>query len=219
MIDTKTLDFLRRLNKNNDRMWFKAHKGEYESALADFTELVGALLFRIAEFEPGVMGTEPKECLFRIYRDLRFSKDKTPYKTYFSASLGPEGKKHFGPGYYIHLEPGSTYLAGGLYRPDSKSLFEIRMYISSHLRQFRSVVESPVFMETFGRLGGEKLKRSPAGFEKDDPAGEYLKHKSFIVGCEVPDRIVKSDGLVDHAGKILRAIVPLNRFINEALGS
>lgn len=217
MIDAETLDFLRRLKKNNDRSWFKAHKDEYQSALSDFTELVAALLFRIAEFEPAVIGTEPRECLFRIYRDIRFSKDKTPYKTYFSASLGPEGKKHFGPGYYIHLEPGSSYLAGGLYRPDSRSLYGIRMYISSHPRQFKSIVESPGFLKTFGGLGGERLKRPPTGFHMEDPAVEYLKHKSFIVRCKLPDGTVKSNRFVDRAGEIFQGMVPLNRFIGEAL--
>ena len=218
MIDKSTLTFLTELNRNNEREWFHAHKTEYTKTLENFTELTSALLFRLSEFEPDVVGTEPKECLFRIYRDVRFSKDKTPYKPWFSARLAPGGKKYGGPGYYVRIAFDGGGLAAGTYRPEKERLEGIRKRISAWPKQFEAAVEEPSFKNHFIELTGETLKRPPAGFKKDDPAIERIKHKSFIGWHEVPKRTVTSPKLVDHAMDVYRAAGPLMEFLKKGMG-
>ena len=114
MIDQSTFDFLADLKMNNRREWYHANKGRFKDAQQNFIDFVAILLFRISEFDADMIGTEPKDCLFRIYRDIRFAKDKTPYKPWFGASMNPGGRKRMGAGYYVHVAPGNSYFAGGV---------------------------------------------------------------------------------------------------------
>ncbi len=215
MIDKSTISFLCDLAKNNKREWYHVHKGEYKSALENFAELVSALLFRLSEFDPDILGTEPKECMFRIYRDIRFSKDKTPYKPWFSARLAPGGKNYSGPGYYVRVAFDGSRLATGIYRPEREKLDSIRKGISAWPNQFEEAVNGGAFNKYYRELIGEKLKRPPAGFSKEDPAIEWIKHKSFVGWHHVPKRLITSSKFVDHAMDAYRAGRPLMDFLKK----
>ena len=145
MIAQSTFDFLSDLKKNNRREWYHANKDRFKDAQQNFIDFVAMLLFRISEFDSEMIGTEPKDCLFRIYRDTRFSKDKTPYKTWFGASMNPGGRKRMGVGYYIHVGPEECFIAGGVWHPDKDTLSAIREYIVGWPNQFESIVNDKGF--------------------------------------------------------------------------
>ncbi len=199
MIAQSTFDFLTELKQNNNREWYHANKDRFKDAQQNFIDFVAMLLFRISEFDANMIGTEPKDCLFRIYRDIRFSKDKTPYKTWFSASMNPGGRKRMGAGYYITVNPEGSYLAGGVWHPDKDTLTAIREYIVAWPNQFESIVNDNGFRQTFGELGGDRLKVAPKGYPKDHPQIEWLKYKDFIVSRSIPNSQFQSDRIFDFA--------------------
>ncbi|HWA06652.1 MAG TPA: DUF2461 domain-containing protein, partial [Ignavibacteria bacterium] len=183
MLHKSTIDFLKKLKKNNNRDWFNANKKLYEDARYDFEVFVFELIQKIAEFDETVSGLEPKDCMFRIYKDVRFSKDKTPYKTNFGAAINKGGRKLSIAGYYIHISPTEYFLGSGLYMPSPEKLLAVRNNISAKSAKFKSIVEGKEFKKNFGKLwNGDTLKTVPKGFDKEHPMGEYLKLKSFI--CE-----------------------------------
>ena len=171
MLQQSTLDFLKKLKKNNNKEWFDKHKGEYESAKEDITAFVEKMITSIGAFDPSVKELQPKDCLFRIYRDVRFSKDKTPYKTHLGAYISGRGKKSHGPGYYIHIQPGNTFLAGGLWVPPTPELNAVRQEIDYNLEEFESILKNKEFKKNFKEMEqGEKLKSLPKGYDKEHPA-------------------------------------------------
>ena len=214
MLQKSTLDFLRKLKKNNNREWFAKNKSLYEDAKNDFEVFVFELINDIAEFDDSVSGLEPKDCIFRIYKDVRFSKDKTPYKTGMGASIGKGGRKSSSPGYYFHIEPGDCFLAGGKYNPQPEELLAIRRKILFDTKGFEKIIKNKDFVKTFGKLWDEKLKTVPRGFPKDHPSTEYLKYKSFLVMHKVKDEKILSKNMVDYSVKVLKQIKPLNDFMS-----
>lgn len=218
MIDSSTLSFLKKLAKNNDREWFQANKKLYEDAQANMVEFAGKMIGEIAKFDEAVYGLDPRKCVFRIYRDVRFSKDKSPYKINLSLYIAPGGRKPVEPGYYFHVQPSASFIAGGKHSPDSPELLKIRNAIARDCDEFVKVVESKEFRERFGELRGESLKTVPKGFEADDPAIEYLKLKSFTAVTDVADdKFLTSPDFSKHAAETARAIYPLNVFLRKAL--
>ncbi|MBS1796949.1 MAG: DUF2461 domain-containing protein [Acidobacteria bacterium] len=212
----ETLEFLRNLDRNNNREWFGAHRSEYEAARDDVAGMVAVLIARIAEFDPLLRGTLAPDCLFRIFRDTRFSKDKTPYKTAFGGVLAPGGRKSAIPGYYVQVDAAESFIAGGCYRPEPAGLQAIRTAIAADPQSFSGIVEQPDFIKAFGGLsvGDGKLVNVPRGFAKDHPAAEFLKLKSFIVYRAVSEaELADLDGLVAR----FRLIKPLNDFLRAAL--
>ncbi|HMD14040.1 MAG TPA: DUF2461 domain-containing protein, partial [Bacteroidota bacterium] len=176
------ITFLRRLKKNNNRDWFAKHKKEYEEFVklpmqSLIVMLQGPMMTIAPEFE-----FNPKRSLFRIYRDTRFSKDKTPYKTHVSAIFHPKGHWEESAGYYLHIEPGEIYLGGGIYMPDGIQLKKIRTAIATRANEFLAIVENKHFKNRFGILEGSKLQRNPQGFRPDHPLIEWLKYKQFYAG-------------------------------------
>lgn len=213
------LTFLKKLKKNNNRDWFKANKDEFDSAREDFLELVDKLIKGLSRFDPEMAGTNAEDCVFRIYRDIRFSKDKTPYKTAFGASIQPGGRSCGVPGYYVHIEPGNCFLAGGAYMPPGPELKKIRDRIAGDLKGFRKIVEAKKFRDLFGELAGEQLKTAPKGYPKDHEAILYLRYKGFHVYYDkVPEKLVTSPDFVKESLKVFRAMTPLNFYMRETMG-
>lgn len=212
-LNKETLKFLRDLTKNNNREWFNENKEKYTAAHENVLNFVEAIIAEIAEFDEEIGKTDGKKALFRIYRDVRFSKDKSPYKTNFGAGLGM-GKGRKISGYYLHIEPGKSFLAGGVYQPDPQTLKEIRKEISYNGEQFSKIVEQKEFRNNFRGLSVEnKLKNVPQGFEKDDKMAEYLKLKNFIVTHPISDETLLSDNAVEYIVKVFKSIAPLNEFL------
>ncbi len=217
MIHKSTIDFLKKLKKNNNRDWFHANKNLYEDAKYDFEVFIFELIQKIADYDESVSGLEPKDCLFRIYKDVRFSKDKTPYKTNFGASINKGGRKGPAAGYYVHIDPSEYFLGSGLYMPMPEKLLAVRKKIAAEPKKFKSIVENKEFKKIYGKLWeGNALKSAPKGFAKDHPMADYLRLKSFIGGHNVTEEKVLSKGYVDYTAKIFKAIKPLNDFLNQA---
>src|SRR5688572_27930715 len=184
MLAKETVDFLKKLSKNNNRDWFNANKDAFVKANDNVIAMTGELISLIAQFDPEISGIDPKSCVFRIYRDVRFSKDKSPYKTNLGAFIAPGGKKTMAPGYYFHVQPAMFFSAAGKHLPDPSELLKIRNAIAKNTKEFLKFVEDKKFKHRFGDLDGDRLSRPPKGFAADHPAIEYLKLKSFTVSEE-----------------------------------
>lgn len=213
-IENSTLQFLKNLSKNNNREWFAEHKEQYVAAQANVAAFVEELIEETGRFDAEIQKLDAKKTLFRIYRDTRFSLDKTPYKTNFGASLGM-GKGNRVSGYYLHIEPQKSFLAGGVYHPESSVLKQIRAEIAMNQDEFLAILNKDQFRNNFRGLSVEdKLKRVPAGYEKDHPMAEFLKLKSFNVIHPVSDEALMSDNAATDFAKIFESIKPLNDFLN-----
>ena len=218
MIKTATLRFLRQLAKNNDKSWFDAHRPAYEDARDDFLLFVTELLKNLTEKDPPLSDLVPKSCVFRINRDVRFSKNKSPYKTHFGAYLCKGGKKSNLAGYYFHLEPGAAFLGGGLWMPEAPSLAKVRQEIDYCLEEFQSIVRSKDFRNTFGGLEqAHILTRLPKGYEPGNPAEDYLRLKSFTAVRPMSDEELTSPKSAVQAAKHLSRLTPLVGFLNRAV--
>ena len=217
-VNKETLNFLSTLEINNNREWFNKSKQMYLDAKANVENVVNKIISEVAEFDQSVERLEAKNCIFRIYKDTRFSKDKTPYKNNLGASLVEKGPKTLNhAGYYIHLEPGKSFLAGGVYMTEPKNLKAIRTAISSESEKFLKILNKKSFKDIL-ELQGTKLVKVPQGFDKEDPMGDYLKFKQFTVFHPLSDADVLDQDFVMNTVKVLKEIYPFNRFLNEAIG-
>ena len=182
MLSPTTLTFLRKLSRNNNREWFNAHKDEYLVAKSDVERLAMELVAGVRAFDGSIGELEPKDCMFRIYRDARFSRDKSPYKTNLGIVVQRGGKKSPYACYYAHIEPGSCFLSGGVYMPDPPTLKALRRSIDVNAEEFLEIIAEKNFRKYFSALAGEnKLVKVPQGFDKNSPAAESLKYKDFYV--------------------------------------
>jgi uncharacterized protein (TIGR02453 family) len=213
------LKFLKDLSKNNDRVWFEKHKPRYLEAKQGFEDFVTALLKEMTKFDEGLAGLDPKKLPFRIYRDVRFSKDKSPYKVNMGAGFSPNGKLVQEPGYYIHLEPGNkSFVAGGIYMPDPGNLSKVRQEIDYNAGKLNKILNSKAFKKIFeGFDDFDKLKTVPKGYAKDHPHIELLKHRSFIVSHNFTDKQVTDKKFLKEVAAAAKTIKPLNDFIREAI--
>ena len=215
-MNSSTLQFLKTLEKNNNREWFNENKSLYLEAQQDVLSFLENLIEEIAKFDEEILKIDPKKALFRIYKDIRFSKLKIPYKTHFGAALG-FGKGGRNSGYYLHIEPGKSFLAGGIYQPESLVLKQIRKEISSNGEEFKKILEQKEFRNNFRGLSVEsKLQRVPNDFEKDDPMAEFLKLKNFIVNYPISDAQLLDKNASENFAKIFESMKPLNDFIETA---
>lgn len=219
MLSRQTLAFLKALKNNNHREWFQANKDRYESALSEMTGVVDALISEIAKFDKRISGLSGKQCLFRIYRDVRFAKDKSPYKNHLAAWIAPGGKKGGGdsPGYYLHIEPGCSLLAGGVHAPQPPRLARIRDAIAANPGSLGKVLKTPAFKKLFPKLEGGALKSLPRGYPKDHPDAAYLKHKDFVVSRKLSDAEILSKDFSKKAGLIFKTLRPLNTILEKWL--
>jgi uncharacterized protein (TIGR02453 family) len=213
----KTLAFLRALARNNDREWFKARKPEYE---AHVRGPMIALLARLADdfraFAPELLA-DPKVSLYRIYRDTRFSSDKTPLKTHAAAHFPNKTLRRSGAGLYLEVAPKWVWVGGGLYMPETHELTAIRGHIAAHHAKLRKIVESRSFVSAVGRLEGEQLTRVPRGFLKDHPAAEYLRFRQFLAGREYPAEFAYDARFYPELLKVFTHVAPMVRFLNTPL--
>lgn len=218
MIERSTLKFLNDLTFKNNREWFQANKKVFDAAQDNVTAFAGFLIGEIGKFDAEVAMLDPRSCVFRIYRDVRFSKDKSPYKTNLGAYISPGGRKSMLPGYYFHLQPGASFVAGGKYMPDGPELLKIRTAIATDTDAFLAVVEKKSFRDIFGEMRGERLKLAPKSFDPDHRAVEYLKLKGFTAFSEIPDdELVISAEFPAQVIKTFRKMYPLITFLRSAL--
>lgn len=216
MIKKSTFQFLKDLKANNKREWFLEHKDEYQAAKENMVEFIQELIYGIARFDESVLELNPKKCLFRINKDMRFSKDKTPYKINFGAVLLKGGRKimHERAGYYLHIEPGNSFLAGGAYLPPSPWLNRIRENIVDDPKTLKKILKSSSFKKYY-ELEGAQLKTAPRGYEKDHPEIKLLRYKSFLAIHRMPDKIVLDPDFIKHATSAFKALKPFDDYLNS----
>jgi uncharacterized protein (TIGR02453 family) len=214
----ETLTFLRALKRNNRREWFQPRKEQYEAQVrAPMLAIVERLAVDLRDIAPDIV-VDPKHALYRIYRDTRFSENKTPYKTHVAASFPSRGlPKHEGAGLYFHVSPDEVWIGGGMYAPQTSQLQAVREHIAANVKRLRAIVESPGFRRHIGALEGERLQRVPHGFPKDHAAAEYLKYRQFLAGRELPSTAACSPKFYATLLTIFRQVAPLARFLNEPL--
>ncbi|MEQ9298680.1 MAG: DUF2461 domain-containing protein [Cyclobacteriaceae bacterium] len=213
------MKFLSDLEKNNTRDWMQDNKKVYQKAKDEFNEFVSQLISGISEFDPDLLGVEPKQCIFRINRDIRFSKDKSPYKNNFGAYMAKGGKKGEGGGYYIHLQPGESFVGGGIYMPPSDKLAKIRQEIDYNPDPLLAVLADEQFKSFYGGLSGEQLKTAPKGYEKDHMNIELLRFKSFVVFRKISNDQIGSKVFVNDVVKGFQLLKPLKDYLSVAIDS
>ena len=207
--------FLREIAEHNDREWFHAHQPEYKAARASFEAYVQEMIMRIASFDGTVAYQTPKTCTYRFARDTRFSQDKSPYKRHFGAFVCSHGRKSYRGGYYLHLEPGNSLIAGGSWCPPAPLLKRIRETIIDDIDRFRSIVEEPSFKQLFPVVGEDLVKTMPKGFPKDFPFPEYIRPRLYNVWHPIPDTFVGEPDSQERLEQMFRTMAPLNQFLNE----
>jgi uncharacterized protein (TIGR02453 family) len=218
-IQKSTLQFLSDIKDHNDRDWFSKNHKKYEEAKTNFESFVQGIINKIIDFEPIMKGLEVKSCVYRINRDIRFSNDKSPYKTNFGAFIVRGGKKNGDKfaGYYFHIEPGKSMIAGGAYMPPTPWLSAIRERIDENPEKLLKIINTKDFIKYFGKIEGEKLKKVPKGYPSNHPNVDLLKFKSYLVVNEVTDEFVLNEKYFDHVLNVVKAMKPLNDYLNNYL--
>ena len=213
----KTYNFLTSLKQNNNREWFKANENMYQTAKKEFETLIELLILGIKEFDNEIGSPVAKDCIFRIFRDVRFSHNKEPYKPNFGAFIGLNGRKSEYAGYYVHFEPENSFLGGGVYMPQPDILRTIRNAIYNDPTHFKNLVNNPKFKKYFNELYGEKLKTAPKGFPKDFPDIDLLRPKHYAVSHPISDNFWQSEKMLVNALDIFKAQFTFNRFLNYTI--
>lgn len=215
MISKRNVDFLKKLEKNNDRDWFQANKEWYTEAHENSIELADKVLLELSKIDE-IDNESGKKSLYRIYRDVRFSKDKSPYKTHWAMSFRRKGADRRG-GYYIMIKPGQMMVGGGFYSPESKDLKLIRGHIAEEPQRLRKILGSKKFTDTFGELRGEQVKTAPKGYPKDHPAIDLLRYKSMYVFKEYSDKEAMDKDFHKGIIKTYKAIRPYFDYMSDIL--
>lgn len=218
MFTPRTLSFLRALERHNDRSWFAAHRGEYDAHVrGPMIALVERLAADFDRVAPELVAT-PQASLFRIYRDTRFSRDKSPFKTQASARFPCRGlERGAGAGLYLEIAPRWVWMGGGFYAPEPRELRLVRARLAERPREFSHMVGAPGFRRTLGALQGARLQRVPRGYPPDHPAAEFLKHKQLYAGCQRPAAFAHAPGFYRELLGVFRRVLPLVRFLNAPL--
>ncbi|GJM28651.1 MAG: TIGR02453 family protein [Cyclobacteriaceae bacterium] len=212
------LKFLKQLKQNNSKEWMLEHKPLYLKQRETFLELLQKVIEGVSVFDTYLQGLEAKECIFRINRDIRFSKDKTLYKTHFGGYMAAGGRKSMLPGYYLHLDPGDkSFLAAGLYRPGSDLLKKVRQEIDYNGKGLISIVENKHWKDQFGELQGERLATAPKNYSTDHPLIKYLQLKSFMAVLPLKDTEVTDEHFSDYTVETFKRMNPLVAFLNTAI--
>jgi len=212
------LDFISELTENNNRDWFNAHKDRYQEALELFRGFAGDMLEGISGFDPALGNLEPKDTIFRIYKDVRFSKDKLPYKTHFGCWMAKGGRKSTDAGYYFHLEPGSSFMAAGVWMPPKEKLSLIRQEIQYSPDSFLKLINTQKMKDYYERGGKEDmLKKGPVGFPKDFAHMEELKYKHHIWSRSYSDSALSKKEFASEVVKDYKGLLPLVNYLNHAM--
>jgi uncharacterized protein (TIGR02453 family) len=221
MLEPQTLKFLKELKKNNNKPWFDAHRAQYEAARIDFANFIELVIDDLQRTDTTITGLSGKECMFRINRDVRFAKDKTPYKISLGASIKRGGKKSPFAGYYFHLEPdGKSFIGGGMWVPEAGALKNVRQEIDYNWEEFKDIISANDFVKTCGDIykgKDQSLTTVPKGYERDNPAIDYLKLKSFIAETRIGDEELTKATLHKKTVAVFRSLQPLLDFINRTI--
>jgi uncharacterized protein (TIGR02453 family) len=219
-METSTIQFLKRLKQNNNKEWFDKNRLAYDAARNDFEQFVQQVIDQHGKLDASIASLKAKECMFRINRDIRFAKDKSPYKTNFGASINLGGKKSIFAGYYFHLEPGKSFAGGGIWMPLAPELQKIRQEIDYCFDDFKKIIGNKKFKAMYGDLEKSSdisLTKVPKGYEKDNPAADYLKLKSFLATRSLDDADLTSKNVMKITTDAFAALQPLIQFINHSL--
>lgn len=219
MLQISTLKFLKDLKKNNNKPWFEKNKSVYLEAKEDMDRFVGQVIEGFGKTDPEISPLHPKDCTYRIYRDVRFSPDKTPYKTHMGAYLNKGGKKVPTAGYYLHIEPGSSMAGGGLWMPQAPELNKVRQEIDYSFAEWKKIIGDRNFKKNFsdGLDQEEILSRPPKGYDDENPAIEYLKLKSFVVTRNFTDAEVQSKSFLKEILRTFTSMTGFVQFLNRAV--
>jgi uncharacterized protein (TIGR02453 family) len=220
MLSAATIKFLKDLKKNNNKPWFDAHRKEFEAAKKDFEQLIQTVIDKHGKKDQTISHLKAKDCTFRINRDIRFSKDKTPYKSNMGAYINRGGKKSLYGGYYFHCEPGQAFAGGGIWMPMPPELSKVRQEIDYNFAEFKKIIHSKKFKSVYSDVSRDAeyvLTRVPKGYEADNPAAEYLKLKSIVAMTPVTDAELTSKDLAKKITTAFEALRPLLKFINHSL--
>jgi uncharacterized protein (TIGR02453 family) len=218
MLQKSTLAFLEQLARNNNKPWFEKNKEAYTNAKEDFEQFVTTVLTGLSTLDPSFKQLTAKDCVMRIYRDVRFSKDKSPYKLNFGAGFSSGGKKFPGAGYYLHVEPGKCFAGGGIWQPEGAMLKAIRQEIDYGFDEFRKILAAREFKKNFAQIDGDKLVKVPMGYGEDNPAIEYLRLKSFTVSGNLSDADMTNKKAAAAVNEVFAAMKPFVDFLNRAVG-
>lgn len=220
MLNSTTLQFLTDLKQNNNKEWFDANRKRYESAKADYHQLAQTLINEAKRINPVFEHLQVKDCVFRINRDIRFSTDKSPYKTNFGIVLQPLGKRLQAAAYYCHIDPSECFVGGGIWHPEAPIVKKIREEIDYDFKGFKKILDSTDFKKTFGDLDveeGQKLQRPPKGYDDANPAIEYLKLKSFTTSAPIDVTLMTTPKFKDIVTENFKVITPFIDFLNKAI--
>ena len=218
MISQETLNFLKDVTLNNNREWFQDNKDRYDIARENVLDFTAAMITELAKTDMGVTDADPKKAVKRIYRDIRFSKDKTPYKNYFGVSIPTKGTKAGRAEYYLHISPGNSFIAGGYWMPEADHLKAIRQEIDYNANDLKKIIDEPAFVQLFGDFRKqEQLKSVPREYGADNENIELLKLKSFVAFHSLKDDELLSKTAATDIATVCAKIYPLNVFLNNAL--
>lgn len=213
----KVLEFLTDLSANNNREWYNANKKRYEESREKVLFLTDVLINEIRKFDSEIPALSPKDCVFRIFRDVRFSNDKRPYKTNFGSFIAKGGRKSMNAGYYFHIDPEGSFAGGGVYMPPAEPLKAIREYIAENGEEFLDIIQNKNFRKIYPEMMDDRLKTAPKGFPKDHEFIELLKYKSFVCSTQFSKDQVTADSYIEHLVQSFKILHPFNKFLNEAL--
>jgi len=212
------MTFLEQLQENNNREWFQANKSLYDDAKKEFETFIDSLIPAIAKFDDSVKQMTAKDCIFRIFRDVRFAKDKSPYKTNFGAFIAKGGRKNHGPGYYFHIQPGECFLAGGVWMPAPDVMKKIRQEIYYNIDELKSILNNKNFRSYFSGIDDyDRQKTAPREYPKDFPDIELLKNRSFTISHPLDEKILHSEKLFDYTIGVYKIMLPYNAFLARAV--
>ncbi len=218
-ISPLVFEFLNDLSHNNNREWFMDNKKRWQNVKEDFLEFVEDLMPELYDMDKTIGIQSAEKCMYRIYRDMRFSNDKTPYKTHVAVYIATGGiKRHGKPGYYFHIENENSMAGGGIFMPESNTLAAIRKEIYYNIDTFRTIIEAPDFKKYFKQLWQlDMLKQAPKGFPKDFEGIDLLKYRHYVSSCEFSNITATSDGFKNYVMEIFQATYPLNKFIIDSM--
>ena len=213
----QVFQFLNDLKNHNNREWMQDHRQLYLECKEEVTELIQKLINEISQFDSGILGLQPKDCMFRINRDIRFSHNKDPYKNNFGAAITSGGRKTGNPSYYLHIAPEKSFFAGGMYMPSAGRLKKIRQEIDYNASELKAIIWGDTFYKTFGDIKGQALKTFPRGYSSDHPDIMLLKLKSFLVKKDLTDRSFHSPHYFSRLISLSEMIYPFNKYLEVAI--
>lgn len=217
-LQKSTLTFLKDLSKNNNKVWFAENKNQYEEAKLNFLSFCKSLLEKLEVLDEDLKGLEAKKCIFRLHRDVRFSKDKSPYKTNFGAAFSNGGKKQMMAAYYVHLEPNQCFIGGGIWLPEAQVLSKIRQEILYNYKDFEKIIKDKKFAATFHDLDRSyTLKRAPKGIDETHPGIDVLKLTSFTCGKKLSEKEILDEQVIKNLTIDFKTLKPFIHFLNRSL--